>query len=234
MSKFTLNIYLVSIRWRREAAFLQRLVGASIPDGWDVEFKHIPCVDASKHSKLPGSPYSGWVISEGPKELLKWWGREITRGEVGCLLSHLGVIRAVSKSTADFNIVFEDDASIDSDLFFQLKGIISGLPDDWDCLYLGRNKVYERAEEEVIGSVVRASYSYQTHAIAWTAKAATKVVDNIDVLMKNQIPTDELFPAFFGVHPREDLGQVFPFRLNAYSAVNKISKQVEDSINDTL
>lgn len=234
LSNFTVNIYLVSIRWRRATAFLQRLANAHVPDGWNIEFKYVPCVDASKYPNLPGKTYSDWVVSEGPEHLLQWWGREVTRGEQGCLLSHLRAIHAVAKSTADLNIIFEDDASISSDLFLHIKDIILGLPDDWDCFYLGRNKVYGTTKEESVGSVLRASYSYQTHAIAWTAKAATKVVDNIDIIMENQIPSDELLPTLFGVHPREDLNQLFLLRLNGYATKEKMSKQINDSINDTF
>ena len=234
MSNITVNVYVVSIRWRREAEFLQRLAAANLPDGWNIEYKHISGVNASKISNLPGKPYSNWVTTDGPEALLKWWSRDVTRGERGCLLSHLKVIHAVSESTADFNIIFEDDASISSDLFFQLKELFSNLPEDWDCFYLGRNKVFNAAEEERIGSVLRPSYSFQTHAIAWTAKAASKVMDNIDTIMENQIPSDELLPTLFGVHPRKDLSELFTLRLKAYASVDKLSVQIDDSINDTF
>lgn len=234
MSKINVNVYLVSIRWRRQATFLQRLASAELPDDWTIEFRHVPCADASKLPSLPGTPYSDWVVDDAPKSLQQWWGKEVTRGEVGCLLSHLSAINVVAKSTADLNIVFEDDANVDSNLFFQLSKSMSDLPDDWDCLYLGRNKVYAATEEQTFGSLVRPSFSYQGHAITWTAKAASKMIENIDSFMENQIPYDELLPVIFGVHPRKDLNQLFSLRLNAYATIEKLSRQVDDSIHDTV
>ena len=235
MRKFTINVYLVSIRWRRKAAFLQRLAAAELPDNWIIEYKHINCVDASQHSSLPGKTYDSWITTDAPEHLKKWWGQPITQGEIGCFLSHLSAIQNISKSKADLNIIFEDDATIGGSLFPILERIIPTLPTNWDCLYLGRNQVNkELAEKNITPFIVEPSFSYQTHAIAWTAEAAQKVMDNIDEIMQNQIPFDELLPTLFGSHPREDLNQLFSLRLNAYAAIENLSKQVNDNIHDTF
>lgn len=231
----TINVYLVSIRWRRKAAFLQRLAATKLPEGWHIEYKHVSCVDASQHSTLPGRVYPSWVVTDAPEHLKRWWEQPVTKGEVGCFLSHLSAVNAVSKSNADINIIFEDDATISSNLFFVLKDVIPTLPDDWDCLYLGRNKVNpETPEKSISPLLMQPSFSYQAHAIAWTKQAATKVMENIDEIMQNQIPYDELLPTLFGTHPRQDLNKLYNLRLNAYATTEKLSKQIDDNVHDTF
>ncbi len=63
---------------------------------------------------------------------------QLTRGAVGCYLSHLKVYKAISELDQEYAIVFEDDVKIEhADLYKRIRVAIARLPNDWDILLLG-------------------------------------------------------------------------------------------------
>lgn len=64
---------------------------------------------------------------------------ELTRGAVGCFLSHLNVYKAIAADKSkDFGLVFEDDARfVTPAILNDLNQEIATLPEDWDILLLG-------------------------------------------------------------------------------------------------
>lgn len=62
---------------------------------------------------------------------------ELTRGAVGCHLSHVAVWQRLLQSDKSMAMVCEDDAVLQADLLRKTKRAIQGMPDDWDILLLG-------------------------------------------------------------------------------------------------
>jgi len=80
----------------------------------------------------------GVIDLEKQIELL---GKPLTKGEIGCALSHLNVYRTILDEGYKNALVFEDDIRLSNndlkDLYSSLKLSLEELPDDWEFLYLG-------------------------------------------------------------------------------------------------
>ena len=66
---------------------------------------------------------------------------DMTKGMVGCYLSHLGVYDMALKQRTKYALIFEDDAVISSDIYTStIEKILRGdesVPPDWDMILLG-------------------------------------------------------------------------------------------------
>ena len=74
----------------------------------------------------------GSIIFKGPKMRL--------RGAIGCFLAHRGLMRHIAEKhgASQGTLILEDDVSIPPDFQQKLQTILSGLPNDWDILYLDK------------------------------------------------------------------------------------------------
>lgn len=74
---------------------------------------------------------------------------EISRGEIGCFLSHRKAWQAIVDSGADAGLVFEDDVVLDADVFARAsKAVLDGM---------GRGDWVEFQTRPVDGTLIRAS-----------------------------------------------------------------------------
>lgn len=63
---------------------------------------------------------------------------QLTRGAVGCYLSHLNTYKAISKQNQPYGFIFEDDVKIlKPELLKDVNKTIQNIPNDWDILLLG-------------------------------------------------------------------------------------------------
>jgi len=62
---------------------------------------------------------------------------ELTRGAVGCFLSHATLYNRLLTDDKDFYIIFEDDAKIPRNVVDKVKYYIDNAPADWDFLLFG-------------------------------------------------------------------------------------------------
>ena len=67
----------------------------------------------------------------------KTFGLSLTKGAVGCAMSHKTIWEEVVKTKADLVLILEDDAVILPNFARKISAIISELPEEWDILYLG-------------------------------------------------------------------------------------------------
>ena len=61
---------------------------------------------------------------------------QLTRGAIGCYLSHLAVYELIANNTFPYGFIFEDDVLIDRYILKKLNKMIIRIPDDWDLLFL--------------------------------------------------------------------------------------------------
>jgi len=63
---------------------------------------------------------------------------ELTRGAVGCFLSHASIFKKLlSDDKHEFYMIFEDDAFVPPKVINRLEHLISHAPQDWDILVFG-------------------------------------------------------------------------------------------------
>ena len=119
----------------------------------------------------------------------RYTDKKITKGEIGCFISHYGVWKMCVEMNETI-MVFEDDAIVDRNLFDELYYF--QIMKQFNFLYLGR---IENSPESVttINSILeKPSYPYNSHAYVLTPEAAKILIDT-DILTRI-IPTDEYIP----------------------------------------
>lgn len=169
--------------------------------------------------------YPNWKVSEGQNEefegfnFSQWDTREITKGEIGCFLSHYYLWKKVANSTKRC-LILEDDAYWEKGKFKEFLLSCSDSAPNFDILYLGRNIVSKKKESPIGDSdvFVKPKFSFNAHAYVLTPLGASSVLSQNPE--KNIIPADELLPACWTKHRRSDISNLFKPSLNAV-ATNK-------------
>jgi len=67
---------------------------------------------------------------------------QLTRGMIGCYMSHLNLYQKALAEHQDIILVFEDDASFQIDLI-KLINDLNEFPADWDILLLGTIRIFD-------------------------------------------------------------------------------------------
>lgn len=162
--------------------------------------------------------YPHWNLNQPEKD--EFWNRDMTAGEIGCVISHLimwkgfaNVINRDHKGYTDSIMIFEEDfcpaeSTIDWSRMNELKNY------DWDLLFLGRRLQKDEVDTEVgLKYFVQPGFSYQAHAYLLSKNGLNKLINYyVPILSKNLIPTDEFLPATYMNHPREDINRLFPIK----------------------
>ncbi|XP_023677671.1 procollagen galactosyltransferase 1 [Paramormyrops kingsleyae] len=150
-------------------------------------------------------------------------GRPLTRGEMGCFLSHYSVWQEIVDRGLEVSVVIEDDLRFEVFFKRRLQNLMlevkkEGL--DWDLIYIGRKRMQvERPEKAVpnIHNLVEADYSYWTLGYVMSLQGAKKLLKAEP--LKRMLPVDEFLPIMFNKHPVSDYMEQFVTRdLKAFSA----------------
>ncbi|KAM9642469.1 inactive glycosyltransferase 25 family member 3 [Trichechus inunguis] len=148
-------------------------------------------------------------------------GRTLTKGEVGCFLSHYSIWEEVVARGLAQVLVFEDDVRFQSNFKGQLEQLMEEVEAEklpWDLIYLGRKQVNPEEEAVVEGlpHLVVAGYSYWTLAYALSLAGARKLLASQP--LHRMLPVDEFLPIMFDQHPNEKYKAHFwPRDLQAFS-----------------
>ncbi|XP_029512995.2 procollagen galactosyltransferase 2-like [Oncorhynchus nerka] len=148
--------------------------------------------------------------------------RTLTKGEVGCFLSHYYIWKEMVDQQMDKALIFEDDVRFQANFkrrVLRLMEEVEMVELDWDIIYLGRKQVTPGDKEEVVENVrnlVVADYSYWTLSYAISLQGAQKLL-NAEPLSK-MLPVDEFLPIMYDKHINEDYKSHFANRnLQAFS-----------------
>jgi glycosyl transferase family 25 len=94
--------------------------------GLNLPFDFISAVDGSKLS-------TGELKLYSRKDALRCTGRELSRGEIGCALSHAGMWQRMMNEGIDEVLILEDDVVL-GEMFIRVLQDRSRLPDDWELI----------------------------------------------------------------------------------------------------
>jgi glycosyl transferase family 25 len=104
-------------------------------------------------------------------------------GELGCLLSHLNILRECQKNNIKNVLIIEDDVQFCDELNEKFSSYINEVP-EWDILYLGANHALCNPYEsnppiKVSDHVYKVLHAYSTHAYAVNNGCYQYLIDNI-------------------------------------------------------
>uniref|UniRef100_A0A3B3WZA0 Glycosyl transferase family 25 domain-containing protein n=1 Tax=Poecilia mexicana TaxID=48701 RepID=A0A3B3WZA0_9TELE len=205
-----LQIYLINLRRRpdRRDRMLYSL------NELEVDVKVVDAIDGNA---LNSSDIKFLGVDLLPGYYDPFSGRTLTKGEVGCFLSHYYIWKEVRELT----LIFEDDVRFEANFkrrVLRLMEEVEQVELDWDLIYLGRKQVNPGKEVAVenVRNLVVADYSYWTLSYAISQQGAQKLL-NAEPLSK-MLPVDEFLPIMYDKHPNEDYKSHFLNRnLQAFS-----------------
>ena len=154
--------------------------------------------------------YLNWNLNNSGN---KFWDRDMTSGEYGCIISHMKTWMRCYDNNKNPILILEQD-------FLPLYDLNWGIFDevdnyDWDIILLGRASLDKNDQEVGLNYFVKPGYSYQAHAYILSKSGLKKIQDNWETLRNNLIPTDEFLPALYSKHPRPDIDVMYPNKINA-------------------
>jgi len=108
----------------------------------DLRYKQFQRISAVDGAKIPDiedvvSDAAYGEIQQIEKTGYRTKHYQLTRGAIGCYLSHLKAYELIAMGNDDYGLVFEDDVFIDKNIFKRLNKLLAGIPNDWDMLLLG-------------------------------------------------------------------------------------------------
>ena len=153
-------------------------------DKANISVEFFKAVDGTTHHE--NHNFTGWVDP--------YHCRYVTKGEVGCALSHYYIWEKIINEKIEKAIILEDDVEIiDHDFVNKVNNIDKNI--EYDLLYLSRKKITDEKEEDLIEDVVVASPSYWTCAYVITLEGAKKIKN--DIFFNNITPIDEYLPYLY-------------------------------------
>jgi len=111
---------------------------------------------------------------------------DLTRGAVGCYLSHLSIYKKIIEKNMKYGIIFEDDAIIATDFYKRLLYGLNIVPKDWDIFLLGVICLKCDFEKEYI-NIKR---FWGTHGYIINNQSAKKIIEYLDKPLSKQIDAD--------------------------------------------
>jgi GR25 family glycosyltransferase involved in LPS biosynthesis len=131
----------------------------------------------------PGA-YNQIIMTE--KTNIRKYHYELTRGAVGCYLSHINIYKQIAQSDKKYGIIFEDDVMIARDFFTRLNQGLKTVPINWDIYLLG---------VMCLKCDIKANYAdvkrfWGMHGYLVKKESAIKLIKFLDHLIKKQIDSE--------------------------------------------
>ncbi|XP_048338482.1 procollagen galactosyltransferase 2 isoform X1 [Sphaerodactylus townsendi] len=149
--------------------------------------------------------------------------RVLTRGEIGCFLSHFYIWKEVVDKEMEKTLVIEDDVRFEHQFKKKLTKLMDEIEKaqlDWELIYIGRKRMQvERPEKAVprVMNLVEADYSYWTLGYVISLQGAQKLIDAQP--FGKMLPVDEFLPVMYNKHPVAKYMEYYePRNLKAFSA----------------
>jgi len=175
-------------------------------------------------------------------ELLNGWNdpfhkRKITKGEIGCTLSHYFVYQKAKDLKNEITLILEDDAVFLDDFIVNINNIINDFKiSDCDMCYLSRKKMNDNIHENYIENsnfLIEPSFSYWCLAYLVKKKFCEKVVNSN--ILKNIIPIDEILPIMGNLTPNPciEFKKYFDTDITICSTDKNIIKPENNAFNES-
>ncbi|ETE67874.1 Procollagen galactosyltransferase 2, partial [Ophiophagus hannah] len=179
----------------------------------EIEVKLVEAVDGKM---LNTSQLKALNIDMLPGYQDPYSSRVLTRGEIGCFLSHYYIWKEKC-------LVIEDDVRFEHQFKKKLTKLMDDIERaqlDWDLIYIGRKRMQvERPEKAVpnVMNLVEADYSYWTLGYAISLQGAQKLIGAQP--FSKMLPVDEFLPVMYNKHPIAKYMEHYePRDLTAFSA----------------
>ena len=128
------------------------------------------------------------------KAAIKYFNRELTKGEIGTVLSHLHIYSEIIDHNLPFALVLEDDITLPNNFHTIIKQILQKAPKDFEIILLGHHirrsrkkdgiaSIWNRLAIDNIYKCIRFSESVVgAYAYIITDKGANKMIEKYSII----------------------------------------------------
>ncbi|XP_010731705.3 procollagen galactosyltransferase 2 [Larimichthys crocea] len=183
---------------------------------------HVTLTEAVDGKALNSSQLQAMGIDMLPGYKDPYSGRVLTRGEIGCFLSHYNIWKQVVQQELQQVLVLEDDVRFEPRFCRRLMTIMENVQSvglEWDLIYVGRKRLQVKEPEywvKGVSNLVHPHYSYWTLGYVLSLNGAKKLLQAKP--LNKMLPVDEFLPIMFNKHPNDEYMQYFEQRdLSAFS-----------------
>lgn len=117
---------------------------------------------------------------------------KLKKGEIGCFLSHIHLLKKAIESKKKYVLILEDDAKIEENIFKDIDDILKQAPKDFEMIFLGHNYYEEEKENFELKKI-----NYLHGAQAYIVNTNTITMEKIDKLLPFKRPYDVIVPKIF-------------------------------------
>ena len=143
-------------------------------------------LSTDKLNKL-GIEFTLFEAGDG-KMCIEEYQTNIKPGQLGCLLSHLNLIKHAKEKDLSNLLILEDDVSFNENFNNLFKESVKELPEDWDMFYLGGNAIVGQ-NTKITDTIFKSNQVGTTHSYA----IKNTIYDLILESNKYELPIDSLF-----------------------------------------
>jgi glycosyl transferase family 25 len=111
---------------------------------------------------------------------------QLTRGGVGCYLSHITLWKQIAESNKKYGLIFEDDVVIATDFYSRLQDGLKKVPDDWDIYMCGVMCL----KCDISSDYINVKRFWGTHGYLVKKETAVKLYNYLNKLIGKQIDAD--------------------------------------------
>lgn len=139
--------------------------------------------------------------------------KQLTRGMIGCYMSHLELYKYALKNDNNIIMVFEDDAYIDRDLTEFLQNL-NEFPIDWDILVLGYVRIFTEKPY---------SYSWSRLYDFWGTQAYIINKYGMEKMLRNSYPIINQIDHMMSAFAKQDILKIYAYKSNLVPQNSKYS-----------
>tara|TARA_B100001123_G_C15335518_1_gene1032698 strand:+ start:1109 stop:1828 length:720 start_codon:yes stop_codon:yes gene_type:complete len=163
------------------------------------------------------------------KVIFKFWNRPVTKGEMGCSISHYLIWKKAYEMGFSEILVLEDDIEIKNNNWINVFSDFKN-EYDYDLFYLG-GSCYDW--DSFTKYVNRVFFKYTTHAYIIKSEAIRILLNSN--YTSNMIVIDEFLTTCYDEHPRKDLRNLYNIerKLKAYSIKEDAIVQLDQGGSQT-
>lgn len=111
------------------------------------------------------------------------------KGCIGCLISHLEVLKLAQKNNYKSILILEDDVAFSDDFEQKIKNLLDNFPKEWDMFYLSGSLVREGKKFDYYSELIS---SHTTHSYAVNSSAYKVLIKLLEINMFNK-PVDSCY-----------------------------------------
>ena len=105
----------------------------------------------------------------------KTFGITITKGAIGCAMSHHSIWEKIANSNYEKVLIVEDDIEI-NDNIYNFNSIYNEVPKDWDILYIGSGQY--KKDEKITNSISKLDHAFGLFGYIINSRSARKLLNN--------------------------------------------------------